>query len=157
MRGGIRILQTCGGRGKFFGEFYSDTIKILQNPPPLPPSVNDDQFPKYVFFLFYVTALGTLPYIGNFVHIGGFVFGIFASLVFLPRSNFRRFQTMALYTCFKGVFALLLAALAIVFCIFFAFDKKSKFCSWCQYLDCVPYTEHFCPNMNSDGYANTGG
>lgn len=102
-------------------------------------------------------ALGTLPYIGNFVHIGGFVFGIFASLVFLPRSNFRRFQTMALYTCFKGVFALLLAALAIVFCIFFAFDKKSKFCSWCQYLDCVPYTEHFCPNMNSDGYANTGG
>ena len=156
MRGGIRILQTCGGRGKFFGEFYSDTIKILQK-TPLPPSVNDDQFPKHVFFLFYVTALGTLPYIGNFVHIGGFVFGIFASLVFLPRSNFRRFQTMALYTCFKGVFALLLAALTIVFCIFFAFDKKSKFCSWCQYLDCVPYTEHFCPNMNSDGYANTGG
>lgn len=102
-------------------------------------------------------ALGTLPYIGNFVHIGGFVFGIFASLVFLPRSNFRRFQTMALYTCFKGVFALLLAALTVVFCIFFAIDKKSKFCSWCQYLDCVPYTEHFCPNMNSDGYANTGG
>lgn len=127
--------------------------------PLLPPSVNDDQFPKHVFFffLFYVTALGTLPYIGNFVHIGGFVFGIFASLVFLPRSNFRRFQTMALYTCFKGVFALLLAALTIVFSIFFAFDKKSKFCSWCQYLDCVPYTEHFCPNMNSDGYANTGG
>lgn len=31
--GGIRILQTCGGRGKFFGEFYSDTIKILQKPP----------------------------------------------------------------------------------------------------------------------------
>ena len=54
------------------------------------------------------------------------MFGIFASLVFLPRSNFRRFQTMALYTCFKGVFALLLAALTIVFCIFFAFDKKSS-------------------------------
>ena len=34
--GGIRILQTCGGRGKFFGEFYSDTIKILQTPPAPP-------------------------------------------------------------------------------------------------------------------------
>lgn len=53
MRGGIRILQTCGGRGKFFGEFYSDTIKILQKKTPLPPLVNDDQFPKHVFFNFY--------------------------------------------------------------------------------------------------------
>lgn len=34
--GEIRILQTCGGRGKFFGEFYSDTIKILQTPPAPP-------------------------------------------------------------------------------------------------------------------------
>lgn len=102
-------------------------------------------------------ALGTLPYIGNFVHIGGFVFGVFASLVFLPRSNFRRIQTMALYTCFKGVFAFLLAVLTFAFCFLFTFDKTSNFCSWCQYLDCVPYTEHFCPNMNSDGYGNTGG
>ena len=52
------------------------------------------------------------------------MFGIFASLVFLPRSNFRRFQTMALYTCFKGVFALLLAALTIVFCIFLPLTKS---------------------------------
>ncbi|XP_020623672.1 inactive rhomboid protein 1-like isoform X1 [Orbicella faveolata] len=98
-------------------------------------------------------ALGTLPYIGNFVHIGGFFFGLFASLVFLPRLNFRC-QSLAIYLSFKVV------AFAFLFCVIvatslaFFFIKSANFCWWCQYIDCVPYTEHFCPTMNEDGFLN---
>ena len=50
--GGIRILQTCGGVGvKFLVNFIPTQSKSFK--PPLPPSVNDDQFPKHVFLNFY--------------------------------------------------------------------------------------------------------
>ena len=53
--GGNKNITDLWGEGKFFGEFYSDTIKILQKKPPLPPSVNDDQFPKHVFFFNFMS------------------------------------------------------------------------------------------------------
>ena len=55
--GGIRILQTCGGRVNFLVNFIPTQSKSFKNPPPLPPSVNDDQFPKHVFFLILCHSL----------------------------------------------------------------------------------------------------
>ena len=54
--GGNKNITDLWGEGKFFGEFYSDTNKILQK-PPLPSSVNDDQFPKHFFFLILCHSL----------------------------------------------------------------------------------------------------
>ena len=84
------------------------------------------------------------------------MFGISASLAFLPRSKFYRCHSMALYVSFKGVFLLVLSVLIIVFCVLFFLVKDSNFCSWCKYIDCVPYTEHFCPSMDADGYLDNG-
>ncbi|KAJ7371059.1 hypothetical protein OS493_028222 [Desmophyllum pertusum] len=99
-------------------------------------------------------ALGTLPYIGNFVHIGGFLFGVFASLAFLPRRNFRC-HNLALYSCFKGISFVVLFTLIVVMSVAFFLVKDSQFCSWCKYIDCVPYRkENFCPKMDEDGFLN---
>ena len=100
-------------------------------------------------------ALGTLPYIGNFVHIGGFFFGLFASLVFLPRINFRC-QSLALYLSFKVVAFAFLVCVVVAASVAFFLVKSSNFCGWCRYIDCVPYTEHFCPSMDEDGFLNGG-
>ncbi|KAL9954611.1 hypothetical protein ACROYT_G042175 [Oculina patagonica] len=100
-------------------------------------------------------ALGTLPYIGNFVHIGGFLFGLLASLVFLPRTNFRC-HSLALYSAFKAIACTVLMSVIVITSVAFFFVKNSRFCSWCQYIDCVPYTEHFCPSIDDDGFLNDG-
>ena len=105
--------------------------------------------------LIFFAALGTLPYIGNFVHIGGFFFGLFASLVFLPRINFRC-QSLALYLSYKVVAFSFLVCVIVFTSVAFFLVKSSNFCRWCQYIDCVPYTEHFCPTMNADGFLNGG-
>ena len=108
-----------------------------------------------IVVLIFVSALGTLPYIGNFVHIGGFLFGLLASLVFLPHANFRC-HSLALYACFKFIAFTVLMAAIVVTCVAFFLVKNSRFCSWCRYIDCVKYTEHFCPDMDDDGFLNDG-
>ncbi|CAH3150014.1 unnamed protein product [Porites lobata] len=102
-------------------------------------------------------ALGTLPYIGNFVHIGGFLFGLFASLALLPRTNYRC-RNLAVNSCVKAIFTTLLLILLVGMCVaFFLVKNPRTFCSWCHYVDCVPYKkDHFCPSMNSDGFLDNG-
>ena len=102
-------------------------------------------------------ALGTLPYIGNFVHIGGFLFGLFASLALLPRTNYRC-RNLAVNSCVKAIFTTLLLMLLVGMCVaFFLVKNPRTFCSWCHYVDCVPYKkDHFCPSMNSDGFLDNG-
>lgn len=36
--------------------------------------------------------VGTLPFVDNFAHIGGLVFGIFAAMAFLPYITFGRWN-----------------------------------------------------------------
>jgi len=95
-------------------------------------------------------ALGTLPYIGNFVHIGGFLFGLLASVALLPRTNYR-FNNLAFKKICKWVSLLLLFVALVCTIVAFFMIKDSEFCSWCNYIDCVPYTKNFCPSMSSDG------
>ena len=102
------------------------------------------------FFFFLFSALGTLPYIGNFVHIGGFLFGLLASVALLPRTNYR-FNNLAFKKICKWVSLLLLFVALVCTIVAFFMIKDSEFCSWCHYIDCVPYTENFCPSMSTDG------
>ncbi|XP_029189340.2 inactive rhomboid protein 2-like [Acropora millepora] len=95
-------------------------------------------------------ALGTLPYIGNFVHIGGFLFGLLASVALLPRTNYR-FNNLAFKKICKWVSLLLLFVALVCTIVAFLMIKDDEFCSWCNYIDCVPYTENFCPSMSTDG------
>ena len=106
---------------------------------------------------FSFLGLGTLPYIGNFVHIGGFLFGLFASLALLPRTNYRC-RSLAVNSCVKAIFVTLLLILLVCMCVaFFLVRNPKKFCSWCHYVDCVPYKkDHFCPSMDSDGFLDNG-
>jgi len=91
------------------------------------------------------------------VHIGGFLFGLFASLALLPRTNYRC-RNLAVNSCVKAIFTTLLLILLVGMCVaFFLVKNPTTFCSWCHYVDCVPYKEdHFCPSMNSDGFLDNG-
>lgn len=137
---------------KVVPRIYVSSIKVLgsfRGGNIGPPWTNRWLWHFVTFFLFF-SALGTLPYIGNFVHIGGFLFGLLASLALLPRTNHRLNNSAFKKICKRISLLFLFVALVCTIVAFFAI-KDSEFCSWCKYIDCVPYTKNFCPSTSSDG------
>lgn len=47
---------------------------------------------KLVLLITFSLAVGLLPYVDNWSHLGGFVFGILASMVFLPYITFGKWD-----------------------------------------------------------------
>ncbi|CAA6656322.1 unnamed protein product [Spirodela intermedia] len=66
-------------------------------------------------------AIGILPRVDNFAHIGGFLSGFLLGFVFLLRPQF----AAGLAMLFSGV-------------------NANKHCSWCRYLNCVPTSKWQC-------------
>jgi hypothetical protein len=101
--------------------------------------------------------MGTIPYIGNFVHIGGFLFGLLTTIIVLPRQVSIDGVTADRFWCDwikKGIALSLLVTLTVAGFISL-YKNDSDFCPFCKYLDCIPWTSNFCPDMTSDGLLNT--
>lgn len=88
-------------------------------------------------------AIGTLPYVDNFSQIGGFIFGVLASFIFVPYITLGKWDR-AIKLC------LILTSLPIVITLFlfgfviFYFNTEPNFCPECSYINCIPYTPTFC-------------
>eukprot|EP00048_Salpingoeca_helianthica_P024727 m.34874 g.34874 ORF g.34874 m.34874 type:complete len:834 (-) comp9557_c0_seq2:88-2589(-) len=94
---------------------------------------------KLLVVLAVAMALGTFPYLNNFSHLGGFLFGFLAAIVFLPYITFGKWDVARKLTmvivCFIGLVVIFVLALLLFYLI-----QNTSFCSWCHYLDCVPYS-----------------
>ena len=111
-------------------------------------------------FVFIVVAvitafLGTLPYVDNFVHIGGFVFGILSAMIFLPWVTFSKYTKQC--RCIVLLISAPLTFVLIVFALLVFYllpDRQSNFCPWCHYINCIPYFPGLCditnPSPNSE-------
>uniref|UniRef100_A0A915Q6U7 Peptidase S54 rhomboid domain-containing protein n=1 Tax=Setaria digitata TaxID=48799 RepID=A0A915Q6U7_9BILA len=90
-------------------------------------------------------AMGTLPWVDNWAHLFGFIFGILISLAVLPYIQTKRHNravrlliVIASLSTVIGLFVILLAL----------FYLPSNFdCPYCEYFNCIPYTDHFCDNQ----------
>lgn len=106
-------------------------------------------------------AVGILPHVDNFAHIGGFLSGFFLGFVFLIRPQFgwvsQRYAppgylTTSVRSKFKKYQCILWISSLIVFIVGFTvalvlllrgFDANDH-CSWCHYLSCVPTSRWSC-------------
>lgn len=145
------LAPQVGASGALFGLIGLLIIKLLQLRHNVRRPCCEALFLIGVVLISFL--LGTLPYIGNFVHIGGFVFGVLASLAFLPLMNFR-YRNLTVTTFCRRIFLSILVILFTIATIAFFMVKDSQFCGWCKYIDCVHYTANFCPDMDSDGYSD---
>lgn len=76
--------------------------------------------------------IGTLPFIDNWSHIGGFVFGLVSAIVFLPYITFGKWDLTR--KCLLLVFAIpSLIIMLIVAFVYFYRVQSIHFCSWCHY------------------------
>ncbi|KAL8039373.1 hypothetical protein ABFX02_10G032700 [Erythranthe guttata] len=106
-------------------------------------------------------AVGILPHVDNFAHIGGFLSGFFLGFVFLIRpqfgwvsqryapsinssaSNTPKFKT---YQCVLWLFSLVLVIVGFTvgLVLLLRGEDLNDHCSWCHYLSCVPTSRWRC-------------
>jgi len=102
-------------------------------------------------------AVGILPHVDNFAHIGGFVSGFLLGFVFLIRPQFgwvrQRYAPSAsvrprfkMYQCILWVVSLILLIIGFTvgLVILLRGFNANDHCSWCHYLSCVPTSKWSC-------------
>ena len=130
----------------FFFSFLSSSF--CTNPSSsqnTPPSLS--RLIILIIVIIFSLAIGILPYIDNFAHIGGFLMGIVSGVICVPSITFGpwdlRRKRILIGICiplwlvmFGGVF----------FMLFKGVDLSS--CTDCLYIDCVPFAPGWCTPAN---------
>ncbi|XP_022720051.1 RHOMBOID-like protein 2 [Durio zibethinus] len=105
-------------------------------------------------------AVGILPHVDNFAHIGGFLTGFLLGFVLLLRPQFGWVQRHQLpagahdkskHKAYQYVFWVIAVVLLIVgftmgLVMLFRGENGNDHCSWCHYLSCVPTSKWHCGN-----------
>jgi membrane associated rhomboid family serine protease len=105
-------------------------------------------------------AVGILPHVDNFAHIGGFLTGFLLGFVLLVRPQFGWLESRhrpagtrlkSKYTIFQYVFwivafILLIVGFTVGLVMLFKGENARDKCSWCHYLSCVPTSRWSCSN-----------
>lgn len=90
---------------------------------------------KMVANILFSLMIGTLPYIDNLAHVGGFMFGIMSGLLIMPKIYYGKWDRR------RKQFLMLAAlpALGVCFYIFLSnFYHGDNFCTFCKYFNCIP-------------------
>ncbi|KAA8549279.1 hypothetical protein F0562_000963 [Nyssa sinensis] len=109
-------------------------------------------------------AVGLLPHVDNFAHIGGFITGFLLGFVFLIRPQFGWVSQRNAYSGHVGTsvkskyktYQYVLLVLSLIILIAgFAFGlvlllkglNGNDYCSWCHYLSCIPTSKWKCQSQ----------
>ncbi|RZB62925.1 RHOMBOID-like protein 1 isoform B [Glycine soja] len=111
-------------------------------------------------------AVGILPHVDNFAHIGGFVSGFLLGFIFLIRPQFkwvssrhRNSHSVAAapsvkykhkpyqYALWVISFILLIAGLVTGLVLLLRSANLNDRCSWCHYLSCIPTSKWSCKSQ----------
>ena len=99
-----------------------------------------------VLDILLMCSLGFVPLIDNFAHMGGLLYGIFASQFLLKKlpSDFFGFETRCIYKInqvFMQVLGLVMTmgGILVSIIILVKSDGKNPPCDRCQYVSCIPF------------------
>lgn len=99
---------------------------------------------KLTGILIFLFILGLFPWVDNYAHVFGFIFGLFLSFGLLPYVTFGEFdQKRKLVTV---VTSLLLAFGLFITLVILFYVTPIYDCSWCTYFNCIPWSSSFCNN-----------
>lgn len=102
-------------------------------------------FGIYSLVLFVLFLLGLLPWLDNWAHIFGFLSGFLLSLVLIKEVQFEEKGLTKLRVIIVSM--LLFVVMFVLLMIGFYVVPITEG-SWVQYLNCIPFDETFCHNMD---------
>lgn len=86
-----------------------------------------------------------LPWIDNYAHMFGFIFGLLLSFAILPYVTFGS-QDRKRKLIIK-IFSIVLVIVLYVLLFIIFYVTPVTVCKGCRYLNCVPFKADFCENM----------
>lgn len=91
----------------------------------------------------FLFLLGILPWVDNYAHIFGFIIGFLLSLALLPYLTVQTEYSQKVKKI--QIYASLITVSAIFFILFLLLYVSPVYeCSFCQYLNCIPFTKDLC-------------
>lgn len=132
-----------GPAGAQFGILACLLVEALQSIQMLKrPCLEVSKVLGFILFLF---ILGLLPWIDNWAHLTGFIFGFLLAFAILPYITFGKFDKTR--KCVMILFGLGGATILFVMLIILFYVSPIYNCPGCQYFNCIPFTDDFCKNM----------
>ncbi|KAJ4956051.1 hypothetical protein NE237_012834 [Protea cynaroides] len=146
VRGSISV----GASGALFGLLGTMLSELITN-----WTVYSNKVSALLTLVFIITinlAVGILPHVDNFAHIGGFLTGFLLGFVLLLRPQFgweERRNAESKYKAYQYVLLLVSLVLVIIgftvsLVMLFRGVDGLQHCNWCQYLSCVPSSRWSC-------------
>ncbi|KJH45230.1 peptidase, S54 family [Dictyocaulus viviparus] len=113
---------------------------------------------KHVLTVFLLFLTGLLPWIDNWAHLFGFIFGLLITIVIFPYLDFNS-NDKPKFGCRSTLSRRHIAiVVALILCVFLYsilgyiyYHMVEVKCSWCQYFNCINIkyitgSDHFCDN-----------
>lgn len=149
---------SVGASGALFGLLGAMLSELLTN-----WSIYSNKAAALITLVFVIAvnlAVGILPHVDNFAHIGGFVTGFLLGFVLLLRPQFGWAESHHLpagarvkskhkayqYVLWVIAAIALIAGFDVGLVMLFRGENGHKHCSWCHYLSCVPTSSWKCEN-----------
>ncbi|EGD75686.1 hypothetical protein PTSG_07804 [Salpingoeca rosetta] len=137
-----RYQVTVGASGANFGILAALVVELVQSWKFIERP--GSELAKLIVIIVLAFAIGILPYVDNYSHIGGFLFGMLAALAFLPHITFGTRDKAKKHLLSILALGGIVAAFVVLFTIFYAATIPG--CSFCGYLNCVDLLQDFCAN-----------
>lgn len=167
----IQSSISVGASGALFGLLGGMLSELMTN-----WTIYANKFAALLTLVFIVAinlAVGLLPHVDNFAHIGGFISGFFLGFVLLIRPQFGwinrrngppgygRGSGKSKHTIYQYVMWIIAALFLIVgftvgLILLFRGFNANEHCSWCHYLSCVPTSRWSCKSSASCFAAQDG-
>ncbi|CAL1695233.1 unnamed protein product [Somion occarium] len=82
-------------------------------------------------------AIGFIPYVDNFAHIGGFLMGLLVGMVLYPIISATKRHRIIVWVLRLAAIPLAVVLFVVLIRNFYTSDPYAA-CSWCRYLSCIP-------------------
>ncbi|XP_022903463.2 inactive rhomboid protein 1 isoform X1 [Onthophagus taurus] len=133
-----------GPAGSQFGLLACLIVEVLNAWPMLKHP--NQALCKLLSVTLVLFLIGLLPWVDNYAHLFGFVFGFLLSYALLPFVSFgpydRQKKIVLIWVCLLSA-GFLFICLVLLFYIIPVYDCKA-----CSYFNCLPLTEDFCATQN---------
>jgi len=125
-----------GASGSLFGFLGVLLSDLIQNWTLLQSPIKN--LLSLMFTILISLAIGLLPGVDNFAHLGGFTMGIVTGFIFLPNLSYGKCQARWRICVVCTFIPLAIALFTVGFVLFYSNVDSSEWCSWCYYLSCAP-------------------